>query len=329
MPMRGCKKMRHSFTISLISIGLIFSFPVLAQEKISSPADRCSKARNDHLAAEQEWSSINADVSFFREELERFRNLRWEIKITLSVLNDALKMIKEKGTLTEAQRVTLNSRIPNNKGIINPEGTFTINGLETPPLKMEEAKATMNRLLSRTEENIKKIETELKEKEKRSHLLSQKLANMEEVVEKECRATGSPTPWEQGLPRTAGKDIYQRYVEKEKMRQEEVESRRHADIERLWSKEYYGYPYPSHPPYPYYYGYSSRALLIELKNVGNTRSCLRCYPFISSWEERQIYGQLDKAASKHDSLPCVGPLDEYRVIQVYDNVNECYGRMTR
>jgi len=114
--------MRHSFTISLISIGLLFSFPVLAQEKISSPADRCSKAKSDHLAAEHEWSSINADVSFFREELERFRNLRWEIKITLSVLDDALKMIKEKGSLTEAQRLTLNSRIPNNKGIINPDG---------------------------------------------------------------------------------------------------------------------------------------------------------------------------------------------------------------
>jgi len=314
---------RYKLTIAVILCIMVFvtSSPALSQEKVSPPGDRCSKAKSDHLAAEHEWSSINADVSFFREELERFRNLRWEIKITLSVLDDALKMIKEKGSLTETQRLTLNSRIPNNKGIINPEGTFTISGLETPPLKMDEAKATMNRLLLRVEENIKKTETELKEKEKRSHLLSQKLANFEEMVEKECKATGSPTPWEQGLPRTAGKDIYERYVEKEKMRQEEVESRRLADIERLWSKGDYGYPYP------YYYRYSSRALLIELKNVGNTRSCLRCYPFISSWEERQIYEQLDKAASKHDSLPCVGPLDEYRVIQVYDNVNECYGRI--
>ena len=318
-------------TISCLIVFAISS-PTLSQEKMPASMDRCSKAKTDHLAAEHEWSSINADVSFFREELERLRNLRWEIKITLSVLNDALKMIKEKGTLTETQRLTLNSRIPNNKGIINPEGTFTISGLETPPLKMDEAKATMNRLLLRVEENIKKTETELKEKEKRSHLLSQKLANMEEAVEKECKATGSPTPWEQGLPRTAGKDIYQRYVEKERMRQEEVESRRLADIERLWLKNNYP-PYPPYSHYPsltypsYPYGYSSRALLIELKNVGNTRSCLRCYPFISSWEERQIYGQLDKAASKHDSLPCVGPLDEYRVIQVYDNVNECYGRM--
>jgi hypothetical protein len=282
-------------TISCFVV-LAISSTALPQNKGPSPSDRCSKAKSDHLAAEHEWSSINADVSFFREELERLRNLRWEIKITLSVLDDALKMIKEKGSLTEAQRLTLNSRIPNNKGIINPEGTFTISGLETPPLKMDEAKATMNRLLLRVEENIKKTETELKEKEKRSHLLSQKLANFEEMVEKECKATGSPTPWEQGLPRTAGKDIYERYVEKEKMRQEEVESRRLADIERLWLKGYYGYPYP------YYYRYSSRALLIELKNVGNTRSCLSCYPFTSSWEERQIYGQLDKAASKHDSL---------------------------
>ena len=230
-------------TISCFVV-LAISSTALPQNKGPSPSDRCSQVKSDYLATEQEWSSINADVSFIRDELERLRNLRWEIKITLSVLNDTLKIIKEKGSLTEAQRLTLNSRIPNNKGIINPEGTFTISGLETPPLKMDEAKATMNRLLLRVEENIKKTETELKEKEKRSHLLSQKLANIEEIVEKECKATGSPTPWEQGLPRTAGKDIYERYVEKEKMRQEEVESRRLADIERLWSKGDYGYPSP-------------------------------------------------------------------------------------
>jgi hypothetical protein len=316
---------RYKLTIAVILGIMVYvtPSPAFSQEKTSSPVDRCSKAKSDHVATENEWSSLNSEVSFIREEIERSRNLRWDTKITLSVLDDALKITKEKGSLNDAQRLTLNSRIPNGRGTINPDGTFTISGLEGAPLKIDEAKSILIRLLGRSEQNIKKMETELMEKEKKSHLLSQKLASLEELVEKECKATGTPTPWEQGVPRTAGKDIYERYVEKEKMRQEEVESRRLADIERLWLKKYYPpYTYPSYP-----YGYSSRALLIELKNIDNTRTCLRCYPFSSSWEERQIFGNLDRSVSKHDSLPCVGPLGEYRVIQVYENIHDCYARM--
>jgi hypothetical protein len=240
-------------TISCLIVFAISS-PTLSQEKMPASMDRCSKAKSEHLATEHEWSSLNADVGFIREDFERFRNLRWETKITLSVLDDALKIIKEKGSLIDAQRLTLNARIPNNRGTLNPDGTFTISGYEGAPLTLDEAKGIIARLLARSGENIKKTESELKEKEKKSHLLSQKLAALEELVEKECKAAGTPTPWEMGVPRSAGKDIYQRYVEKERLRQEEVEDRRFADIERLWLKNYYPpyAPYPPYLPYTYY-----------------------------------------------------------------------------
>jgi hypothetical protein len=321
---------KTKFIIAII-ICLILPLPALSQEKISLSLDRCSKAKSDHLATEHEWSSLNTDISLIRDELERWRNFRWETKITLSVLEDALKIIKKTGTLTDTQKLTLNSRIPNNKGMINTDGTFTITGLEGKPLKPNEAKVMMIQLLSRSEEDIKKADAELKEKEKKSHLLSQKVIGLEKLVEKECKTTGSPTLWEQGLPRTTGQDIYQRYVEKEKMRQTEVEGRRLSDAERFWLREYYNYPYP-----PLYsrstrsaYASGSRALLIELRNMNNTRICLRCYPFASSGEERQTYGQLDWAVSKHEDLPCVGSLGGYRVVQIYDNIHDCYERMTR
>lgn len=312
---------------------LMISSAALPQDKESSYSGRCPQAKSNYLATEQEWSSINANVSFIRDEIERFRNFRWETKNILSVLEDALKIIKEMGTLTDAQRLTLNSSMPNNRGIMNLDGTFTIIGLEGAPLKLDVAKAIMTRLLARSEENIKKTEAELKEKEQKSHLLSQKFAALEKLVEKECNASGIPTPWEQGLPRTVGKDIYQRYVEKENMRQEEVESRRLSDIERLWLRENYNYPYP--PPYtpythsPYSSGYGSRALCIELRNINNTQICLRCYPFASSSEEKQIYRQLDWAVTKHDNIPCVGPIGGYRVVQIYDNIHDCYERLSR
>jgi hypothetical protein len=70
----------------------------------------------------------------------------------LSALEDALKITKKLGTLTDAQRVTLNSSLPNNRGMINPDGTFTIIGLEGAPLKLDAAKVMMTRLLARSEE---------------------------------------------------------------------------------------------------------------------------------------------------------------------------------
>jgi hypothetical protein len=236
--------------IMAIVICLIISLPALSQEKISPSVDRCSKAKTDHLATEHEWSSLNADVSFIRDELERLRNLRWETKITLAVLDEALVIMKEKESISDTQLMALNSRIASKKGTIHPDGTFTISGYEGAPLVLDEAKRILGRLLTRYEENIKKTEGELKEKEEKSHLLSQRLPTLEEQIQKECKATGIPTPWEQGVPRSAEKDLYQRYMEKERMRQEEVESRRLADIERLWSREY-DYPYlPPHPLYP-------------------------------------------------------------------------------
>ena len=325
MPTRECKKMRHSFTISLISIGLIFSFPVLAQEKISSPADRCSQAKKNYVATEQEWASVNAEVGLMRGEIERLRDLRWEIKTTLSILSEALKIVKEKGNLNETQRASFNSRIPDQRGMVNPDDTFTMSGLETGPVKLIEANGMFSRLLAWSEENIKKTETDLKEKEKKSHLLSRRLAEFEGLVEKECKAAGAPTPWEQGQPRVSEDNIYQRYVEREKMRQQEVESRQLADLDRLWLKR----AYPPHGHYPYHLGYGSKAMLIELINVNKVTTCLRCYPFGSPLQERQILNELDRAATKHEKLPCVGLLGEYRIIQIYNDPTQCYSRVTR
>ena len=56
--------------------------------------DSCSKANAAYLATERDWSSINAEVGFMREELERLRSLRWEIKTTLNVLDDAMEDLR-------------------------------------------------------------------------------------------------------------------------------------------------------------------------------------------------------------------------------------------
>ncbi|HDH98413.1 MAG TPA: hypothetical protein ENF70_04715 [Deltaproteobacteria bacterium] len=313
-------------------IAIFFLLPILsiASPSLSGEKDPCSQAKRDYLAAHQDWSSINAELSFMRGEIERLRGLRWELRIILSVVTDALKITKEKRSLTDAQRIALNARIPNNRGTIDPDATFTTDLLGTVPLKLDEAKGMLKRLIVRSEEHIKKTEKELKDQEGKSHLLSQRLTDLEELVEKECKAVGMVTPWEQGLPRMAGRDIAQRYIEKEQLRQEEVESRRQADLERFWVKKHYPFPfYPRYPYAPYYHyaGYRPNAMLIELKSADSHRSCLQCYPFSSSWEKRWVLDELERAARNHDHMPYVGTLGAYKVIEVYDNISQCYYRL--
>jgi hypothetical protein len=295
------KKENLIVVIFAIVAGLIFLSPALSQEKRNpSPTDRCGHAKKDYIVTEREGSSMNADAKFLRDEMERLRNLRWKTKGTLCVLEDALEIIKEKGVFTRAQLMTLNSRIPNHRGTIHPDGTFTMTGLEIGPVPIEEVRNRLAPLLAQFDEDIKKMENELREKEQKSYLLSQRLNGLEELIEKECRATGTPTPWEQGIPRDTGKDIYQRYVERERRRQEEVESRRYADMERLWSRGYH-YPYSVYP---------SKALLIELKSVDMGRTCLHCFPFGSPVTRKGLNGALnlvfapfrDKSLSRQRNL---------------------------
>jgi len=70
-------------------------------------------------------------------------------------------------------------------------------GAERTPLKLDEARAMLRRVLREADSDIAKIETNLTDKEQKSHGLSQKLTSLEQTMEKECKAAGLPTPWEQ------------------------------------------------------------------------------------------------------------------------------------
>jgi hypothetical protein len=231
----------------------------LAVATITSPvfsgmkSDECSKAKWEYIDVEHDWSALNAEVGLMRQQLESLRGLRWETKVCVSVLDDAQEIINKKGSLTRADVMAFNARIPYYKGIINQDGTFSLNGHEKSSIK--DARNALKEVLKRTGEDIRRIDKELKEKEVNSHILSQKMAKLEGDVERICREANAPNPWEQGFPRMAGSDIYDRYVKKEKRRQEEVESRTWSDLERAWQRKYYRHRYPEYPYAPYYHDY--------------------------------------------------------------------------
>jgi len=225
-------------------ITMLWMLVTLTIPPFGFPADLCNQAKKDFISAEKEWSSVNADITFLRDELEKLRSLRWETKATLSVIEDAVKMVKQKTSLTDAQRMTLNARIPSGRGTINPEGMFAMTGAERTPLKLDEARTMLRRVLTEADSDIAKIETNLTDKEQKSHGLSQTLTSLEQTMEKECKAAGLPTPWEQGIPRVSASEVYNRYVERERMREEAVAERRYSDIERLWARAIMGILHP-------------------------------------------------------------------------------------
>ncbi|MBW2119329.1 MAG: hypothetical protein JRH09_15600 [Deltaproteobacteria bacterium] len=320
-------------TVASFLIGLIFIFlPALSSARDSTGASEvCLKAKKDFLASELAWSSMNAELGAMRQELERLRGLRWEVKITLVVLEDAEQILKDKGSLSSAQRMTLNSRIPGRRGVINPNGTFTMPVIDKADLNIVEAGKRLTSLLDHTEKDMERTEKELEGKEKKSHELSRKVAVLEALVEKQCKAAGAQTTWAQGIPRNAGRDVYERFVEREQMRQEEVDARRRADLDRFYS--YYPYPYPSrdyygpYSSYPYSSGRNSGAMLIELTGVDPGHSCRRCYFFSSNWEKNRILDELRRAAHEHERIPCAGNLRDFRILEIFGSISRCNGRL--
>jgi hypothetical protein len=311
------------FRITVMILGvlilLVVGSPSFAYSLGQSNSNLCTEVKEKYVSTEQEWSKLNANVSLMRDEMERLRDLRWDTKITLSVLDDARSIIDNSGRLSPAQRITLNSRIPESLGRMNPDGTFTMTILEASPLEISEAKGRLNRLLTWTEEDIRKTESGLKDTELESHRLSQNLEELERSVEQECKAAERPTPWEQGVPRITSDEIYDRYVEKELLRNEEVAGRRQADIERLLIDRYYS---RRHRPL-----HRSRALFIELRGLNKKHHVRRCYPFKSPWEKRWILEELEKASHHHEFMPRLGKLGSFEVLDVLENSERCYRRL--
>jgi len=314
-------------------IAFIFVFPPAlssARDGTSAP-EGCLEAKKDFLASELAWSSMNAELGTMRQELERLRDLRWELKITLVVLDDAEQILKDKGSLSNAQRMTLNSRIPGRRGAINPNGTFTMPVIDKADLNIAEAEKRLTSLLGHTETDMERTEKELEEKEKKSHELSRKVAVLEALVEKQCKAAGAPTTWAQGIPRNAGRDVYERFVEREQMRQEEVDARRRADLDRFYF--YYPYPYSSrdyygpYSSYPYSPDRISGAMLIELTGVDRGHSCRRCYFFRSNRDKDRILDELRRAAHEHERIPCAGNLRDFRILEIFDSISRCNERL--
>ncbi len=321
----GMKILHTSIWVFCIFAVLSLSMPSLSYgQGGSSSAAACAQARKDYMAAEQQWSSLNAEVQYLRDQVEKLHSLRWDSKITLSVLEDASRIIKDGGGTSSCQRLTLNSRIPSTFGKINPDGSFHIEVLETAPLEVDEAHQRIQALLSWTEEDLKKTDAEVKAKEQQSHRLRGKLAELEDRVEGACKAAGANTPWEQGIPRLSGGDIYQRYVDRERLRQQEVESRAYASVDRYWVKRHYA---SRHRDFPSSAAFPSRCMLIRLKNIDGRHSSLRCFPFSSPWRKRWILEELDNAAHHHEQIPGVGKLGAYHLIDVFDDVAACYERL--
>ncbi|MBT6340056.1 MAG: hypothetical protein HOJ48_12250 [Desulfobacula sp.] len=321
--------MKKSISILGIIIVLLTGVPALSEE---NDATATTMATKNYIATDKKWAVVNANVSAIRMEMERLRNLRWDLKIILNVIENGVDFIQEKTSLSSAQRMALNARIPLNRGRIYKNDMIITDILGAVPLNFVDAKMMITKLLNRIEDTIQKNEKELKIKEKESYQLSRELSNLERSVESEFKESGTATPWEKGLPRITDKELYDRYAQKERLRQEEVDSRRQYDLERLWYKN--SYPTGVYSQFgdgtgffPNNSDYRPNALLVELRGLDKRATCRQCYPFSSSMERQWILNQLNQAARDKEKMPCVGDIDSFRVLNNFTSMNLCFQQL--
>lgn len=321
--------MKKSASILGIIIVLFIGSPSFSE---GNDGTATTMATKNYITTDKKWALVNANVSAIRMEMERLRNLRWDLKIILNVIETGIEFIQEKTSLSSAQRMALNARIPLNRGRIYKNDMMITDVLGAVPLNLGDAKIMITQLLNRIEDTIQKNESELKIKEEESYQLSRELSDLERSVESEFKTSGTATPWEKGLPRITDKELYDRYVQKDSLRQEEVDSRRQYDLERLWYKN-------SYPPsnygqfgdrsgfFPNQSGYRPNALLIELRGLDKSATCRQCYPFSSSMERQWILNQLNQAARDKEKMPCVGDIDSFRVLNNFTSMNLCFQQL--
>ena len=301
--------------------------PAFSGEQAAAP-ERCKNVRAAYLDAEERWSEVNAEVGLLRQDMASLRNLRWDIKVTVAVLKDALK-IQQDGPLSDVQRMTLNSRIPSRLGRIEEDDTFALLFPESKPLPLSKAVQELEKCLPRIEEKITRTEGTLLAKEQESHSLSEEVAGLERKTLQECSSAGLPTPWEEGMHRRADEDIYERLVEREALRQREVEQRRESDLDALILESYRSrrhrplFGFPSDPYYDAYPRRRTGGLLIRLYG-DKGRTCMRCYPFSSPWEKRWIGEELERAVDHHEFIPCAGRLEGFETIRIFHDIERCY-----
>jgi len=321
--------MKKSASILGIIIVLLIGTPALSEEKDAAATTMTTK---NYIATDQKWALVNANVSAIRMEMERLRNLRWDLKIILNVIEDGIEFIQKKTSLSSAQRMALNARIPLNRGRIYKNDTMITDVLGAVPLNLGDAKMMISHLLSRIEDTIQQNEKELKTKEKESYQLSRKLSDLERSVESEFKESGTATPWETGLPRITDKELYDRYTQKDRLRQEEVDSRRQYDLERMWYKNsyspgIYGQFGDETGFSPNHSDYRPNALLIELRGLDKRTTCRQCYPFSSSMERQWILNQLNQAARDKEELPCVGDIESFKVLNNFTSMSLCFQQL--
>ncbi len=321
--------MKKSIHIIGIIIVLFIGTPALSEE---SDGTAITMATKNYITTDKKWALVNANVSALRMEMERLRSLRWDLKIILNVIGNGLEFIQKKTSLSSAQRMTLNARIPLNRGRIYKNDMIITDVLGAVPLKLADAKMMITQLLNRIEETIQQNEKELKAKEKESYQLSRELSHLERSVESEFKKSGTATPWEKGLPRITNKELYDRYVQRDSLRQEEVDSRRQYDLERMWYKN--NYPQNIYGRFGDGTGFFSNhsdyrpnALLIELRGLDKNSTCRQCYPFSSSAERQWILNQLNQAARDKEKMPCVGDIDSFQVLNNYTSMNLCFQQL--
>jgi hypothetical protein len=161
-------------------------------------------------------------------------------------------------------------------------------------------------------------------------------AGVQDSSERELSEANTITAWNQGSVHMVNDGWAERWDDRERRRQDEVNSRYYPYYYPYYAPYYdtpgYRYAPPYEPPFsPYWQGGTGYppggAMLIEVRGSDKGRPALRCYSYQSEWERDWILDQLTQSGRRCEKMPCPGASESVRVIGSFPNIAECYRRL--
>jgi len=221
--------------VTLLSLVFIGTISIL--EANPNVIAQCQESKQEYVKVEAQWSALYTEESFLQDELNRLQSISWDVKIIIDVLQIASEFLDKDGKLSKRETATLNVRIPKDRGILYPNGSFAITGHEAKSLK--ESQKILDNIATWSNKGVTQVQGNISYIHPQISQLHQKVKTLEMKIAEVCTDEMALATLEKEYSTANDQAIIDRFSQREQQRYEEVSNRRWGEIERTWVNRYY------------------------------------------------------------------------------------------
>ena len=222
-------------TSTIFAFILLGTFTVL--EANSDAVVQCQQSKKEYVKAESKWSALYTEESFLQDELKRLGNIARDVKSIVDILNTAQTLLETDGKMSKTETATLNVRVPKDRGVLYPDGSFAITGHKAKSLK--ESLKILDHIAKWADKGVTQVQGNIAYIHPQISQIHKKVSLLEDTIERICTQEMGLAMIDQEHTTANDQEIVNRFAKREQQRYEEVSNRRWGDIERAWVNRYY------------------------------------------------------------------------------------------